>query len=359
MPTILELAAEHRRRLAAREAEAVRGLVQAYGVIWQRLRAQVDALLDEVEALRAAGQEPSPGMVIRLERAQQLLRQVEEELRGVAPYAEAEIRRLQADGLTLGEETARQMVMQGVRLPSGGIAFPIHRMDVGAVQAMVGFLSDGSPLRDLLAGLGPDAAQAVRDALIVGIGTGLSPREVARMTRRAFGGALDRALLVARTEMMRAARTAQLETFRANADVMAGWIWFAHIHSDRTCPVCIAMHGTFHTLDETMDSHPACRCAMIPWTRSWEELGFPGIPDRRTRVEPGVEWFARQDAATQRRILGPAKYAAYQAGDLELMDLVGVKTHPRWGRTRFERSLRSILGERQATAYIREAMAAD
>src|SRR5690606_4098607 len=133
----------------------------------------------------------------------------------------------------------------------------------------------------------------------------------------------------------------------------------AHIHSDRTCPVCIAMHGTFHTLDETMDSHPACRCAMIPWTRSWEELGFPGIPDRRTRVEPGVEWFARQDAATQRRILGPAKYAAYQAGDLELMDLVGVKTHPRWGRTRFERSLRSILGERQATAYIREAMAAD
>ena len=43
---------------------------------------------------------------------------------------------------------------------------------------------------------------------------------------------------------------------------------------DRVCCSCLALHGTEFPLDETLDDHPNGRCAMIPVTPSWSDLGF-------------------------------------------------------------------------------------
>jgi SPP1 gp7 family putative phage head morphogenesis protein len=171
----------------------------------------------------------------------------------------------------------------------------------------------------------------VAAALTHAVAVGRSPRQTAREIREALGGDLNRALTIARTEHLRAYRGASLRSYQENADILRGWQWRAS-PSRRTCPVCLAMDGTEHPLDEAFGSHVNCRCTPIPLLR-----------DRPTPArETGEEWFARQPAAVQREMLGPGKYALYQQGQIGLADLVGVTHDPQWGTVRYQRSIREL-----------------
>ena len=92
------------------------------------------------------------------------------------------------------------------------------------------------------------------------------------------------------------------------------------------------MDGTEHGLDDPFASHQCCRCCPVPLLRDRE------TPPRET----GAEWFANQDAATQRAMLGPGKQQLYAEGKLTLADLVGERHDPTWGKSRYQRSLREI-----------------
>jgi SPP1 gp7 family putative phage head morphogenesis protein len=230
-----------------------------------------------------------------------------------------------------------------------GVAVRFDRLPTGALEELVGALADGSPLADLLGELGPAAARSVREALVAGLATGQGPRAIARRIRADLGGSLARALTIARTETLRAYRESSRRAYRANDDVVAGWIWHAQL-GPRTCAACWAMHGSRHALDERLDGHPNCRCSMIPVTKSWAELGFPGVPDARPVIEPGEEAFRRLPAADQLAVLGPAKHAAYRAGEIGLADLVARDRSERWGTTRREASLAEARARRGRAA---------
>lgn len=122
------------------------------------------------------------------------------------------------------------------------------------------------------------------------------------------------------------------------------------------CAMCVAMHGTIHKLDERFASHPNCRCTPVPLTRSWDELGFPGVSETVPEMERGTDAFVGWPESAQREVLGPAAFSAYRAGAVRLSDFVGEHTDPRWGAGRHTRSLRSILGPDRAEAYTRLAL---
>ncbi|MGH9429264.1 MAG: hypothetical protein ACRD2L_23525, partial [Terriglobia bacterium] len=82
-----------------------------------------------------------------------------------------------------------------------------------------------------------------------------------------------------------------------------------------------------------------CRCAMIPETPTWEQLGIPGMTERDRTIEPGPARFQRAAESTQRAVLGRSGYAAYQRGEVRLVDFVGQKQSDQWGSMRFQRSL--------------------
>lgn len=168
----------------------------------------------------------------------------------------------------------------------------------------------------LAPGLGDAAAQAIANGVLAGKG----PREIAREVRRVANVAPTRALVVSRTSVNEGFRRASLATFRANAGVLEGWVWVC-AQSRRTCAACWAKHGSFHTLDETLNSHACCRCCMVPRTKSWEALGFPGVPDSRPEIADGATLFERLPVADQRAILGPGKLALWQSGAITLADL--------------------------------------
>ncbi len=159
------------------------------------------------------------------------------------------------------------------------------------------------------------------------------------MLKKALGIGLSRALTIARTETLRAHREATRASYQANKGLVGGWIWHSAA-DERTCGCCWAMHGTEHSLEEELDGHPNCRCAMVPI--------LPGI---NFEVKPGVELFAGLTAEKQIRILGPAKWAAWKDGRFALGDLVGVKESSVWGSMRVERSLGDLIGTETAREY--------
>ena len=162
--------------------------------------------------------------------------------------------------------------------------------------------------------LSDEATEAMRRRLIQGVAAGRNPRDTARLmvadVQDAFDGGLARAQVISRTETIDAYRTGAKAHHEANSDVLQGWVWLAKL-SERTCPSCVAMHGTEHDLDEPGPlDHQQGRCSRMPLVKP--EL-VPGAP--KPTIESGAEWLERQPEGVQRSVLGPRRFEAWQDGN--------------------------------------------
>lgn len=335
----------HRRELLRMERAAASEMVQQYGAIWTRLNAEIQQVVAQYQSAAAENAEISPAWVFEFNRLQNLQRQVEAELRTFADYAEAEITASQQQAVGAAAQHFDEIMLTATP-PGPGVHVRWDRLPVEAISDLVGFSSNGSPLRALLDELGPEASKAVRDGLIQGLALGHNPRKVARAIRGEMGGNLVRALRISRTEMLRSYREATRRNYEANSDIIAGWRWLAAKQA-RTCASCLAMDGSFHTLDETQDDHPQGRCAMVPVLRGQENAP--------PEWETGSDWLAKQGIEIQEKILGKAGAAAYRAGAVKLTDYVGQKHSDEWGSTRYAKSLRAILGDEEAKKWAERA----
>lgn len=335
------------REVDARALVATDTLTATYATVRTRLLRQLDALIGEMDDRLKAGAALTPGQVTRVARVMALLRQADEELLDWYRQASAVVADGQRQAVDAALRNASEL-LRGALAPAPfaatGVTATFNGLPAEALRELIGVLQDGTPVRQLLEEYGRQSAAAIREEMLVGLASGVNPREVARRIRATMDGNAVRALTVARTELLRAYRESSLRLYRANRDVVTGWVWWSS-RTERTCPVCWAMHATKHALDEMFGSHPNCRCTPLPETKTWRELGFGDVPgDKRLDVEPGEEAFKRLPAGQQRRILGPAKYRAYSQGTLTLPELVKVTHDARWGITRTERSFRDLRG---------------
>lgn len=342
MPTIDEVVAAYRAELAARERERVRALVAAYHRVWQRIEPRIAELSAAIEAARAEGR-PVLAALYERERLVVLQDEVIRELQRVTGRTYAEIVRERLHAGEVGTESAERLWREVIEV-NGIFSTANIRLPRAAIEAMVGALTEGSPLRALLQSLAPMGWERVRDALIEAVALGQNPRTIARLVRDALNTTMLRALTISRTEILRAYRDAQLRTYRETG-VIKGWVWVAAVHSDRTCLSCVAMHGTWHPLDEPMSEHPRGRCSAAPALNGPDRDGY-------YREEPfgetGPAWFARLPSDVQRDLLGPSKWAAYREGLISIEDLVAVRSSPLWGVTR------SVAGLAEALANAAE-----
>ncbi|HEY3269445.1 MAG TPA: phage minor head protein [Armatimonadota bacterium] len=339
MPSILAVHEACRKRILAADQELAADLVKAYTAVYERLKRDFAAALADVKA--------SPESVAyRVSRLRALEAQVVERIARYGGSAAESVTRAQAAAVELSAEgTAEQLTLALTPAPpSVRIESLFTRLPVRAAESLAGFASDGSPLAALFAEIAPAAGQAVRDRLLSGLALGFGPERLATEMRDELGVPLSRSLRIARTETLRAYRTSAAEYLKENSEYVAGWWWKASGGS-RCCPVCWAMDGTFHPLDEPFASHVCCRCTTIPATKSWAEMGYPGMPDRTWKPkETGEEAFANLDESEQRKILGPGKYDLYRKGSIRLSDLVREGEDGRWGPYRVERSLKAFAG---------------
>jgi hypothetical protein len=307
---------------------ALRRLIDAYGLIAKRLAGQIDALVLEIAALPEA----TAAQVVRLERYTQLLDDVMAELANFRGFASVEMSAAARRALEDGLKASRVLVeIQLAGQP--GIIAQFHRLPADAVEALLGFLDPGGPLYKRLGELPNVTAQRVANAIVEGVALGRGPRLNARIIN-ALGMGLTDAMRMMRTAQLWAYREANRASYIANADVVRGWTWMAELDGS-TCMSCIAMHGTEHSVEETLNDHHNGRCAMVPL-----------VGDRPNPIEQsGEDWFRGQDEAAQRASMGKGKFEAWQKEQFEFGQLVGVHTDEVYGEMRVETPLKSLVAE--------------
>ena len=342
-PLILELSNQYRRQLLARERRAATALVRYYGAAWGRLQGDIRTLQAEIEQQQAAGVELSPGRIFRLERMQAIQQQVEREMAGFAEFADSSITAGKREAIAAGQRDAHNLVRAAFP-KDAAISVSFATMPREAAEQMVGFLADGSPLRDLLVEAMGEAATGFSETMVTGLVAGWNPRKLARELRSRYGMGLTRALRISRTEQLRAYREATRNTYQANSHVVRGWERHAAA-DDRTCAACLILDGKHYSLDEPMDDHAAGRCSMTPLTVSYKELGLD-VEEPSFQRELGRDWLQRQDEGTQRRILGHGVYELWQEGRITLDDVPKLVENKTWGNSWVPKSLKELAGSR-------------
>jgi SPP1 gp7 family putative phage head morphogenesis protein len=202
----------------------------------------------------------------------------------------------------------------------------------------------GATLDQWFGDLTTKAQRGVERQLTIGLTQGETvPQLVQRIRGTRALGFSDGVLEATRSEAERLVRTAvghvsnnaRLETFRANADVVAGRVWHATL-DERTCPICGLRDGqVFDLEDDTAPvppAHPNCRCVLQARTKTWKELGIrlrdapPGV---RASMDGPVkatttwsDWIDGPGSDHAAEALGPGRVALWQAGKITLDDLV-------------------------------------
>lgn len=324
------IAAQYRLRRMADDYvdSASTALTARWATAWNEQAVEWQRIVEIILARRAAGQPLTPAQVLKLDRTQRALantgaklQELSDELADVLAPA---LRQVVAQTAQLTDEVVQ------TQLPPNAVGASFSRSDPDAADAIVkrslsNIVASSMPLPE-------EQLQAVRASLIAGVPNGWHPSKAAReMLRRlqgSFSGGLARALRIARTEILDSHRAAN-RMQSANNSAVKSVVWHADL-GPRTCPSCIAKHGSEYPPETPGPlDHPNGRCTFIPKTKSWSELGFPGVSEPPDMLQPAAEWIEQnpQDAISA---MGSQRYLMYRDGQVSLQDMAKRVENPDW-----------------------------
>lgn len=335
-------ASQFAAELEARNAAAADAMLLAWSDTYWNVRRELDTLLAKIAAAQAAGEDLSPAWAYQQQRLKALLDTTKAQVNKYAADAAAETRAAQDAAVRAASKAASKLASTAVE-ESLGITASMVDINPELVRQFVGFTGDGSVLvTHLRKTLTDDTVGSIRETIIKGLALGKGQDWYTRQVTRGLALAHSRAVTIMRTETLRVYRETSRQTYAANDALLEGWTWHANLDA-RTCVACALMDGTLHSNDETLDGHPRCRCAMVPRTKSWEDLGVHGLEDTRPPVRSGKEWLQAQPPRVQEAMMGKAKFRAWKGGQITLDDMVARHQSDDWGTMRAERSLKAIL----------------
>lgn len=321
-----DLLGQMRVQLDNRVDQATRALVSAWARAWDEVVSEWEAAVEAIFDAATKDQWPSYAQIARLDRVQRAAEVTREHLTQLSSIAGVTVSQTISPTVSAAVDWERQLVnsqlphtAQGV---SGTVNLTFNRVDDRQVTAIVRRTTQ--QITSLQRGLSPASEDAMKQVLTRGILFGDNPRaaaaEMLRRTEGAFDGGLDRALVIARTEMLDAARSGGMAADLANPHLVTGWYWDA-VLDERTCPSCWAQHGSFHEASEQgPNDHQSGRCARATATRSWADLGFD-IPEPPPLLVDAEQTFNNLPEAQQLAIMGPGRLELLNSGEISWSDL--------------------------------------
>lgn len=290
---------------------------------WARGWSEVSAdLLEAVEVVLADDGRLNTMAVVRFERLSRTLAAMADILDDLAQLAGIAITSDLDEVLALAEQGTEQLIAAQL-LDDDFQARPVAPDALTAIvrRTTEQVTSTTLPLAD-------ETYSTILRELTRGVAAGDNPRETAaRMVQRSenlwnFGR--TRAETIARTETLDAYREAARVSQDLHADILAGWVWLAHL-GPRTCRSCLAMHGEFFNLDEPgPHDHQQGRCSRTPVVRGEDgEADLSWVPD-------AVDFLTSLPLADQEQILGRRGYRAWLAGNYPPELWVRKRTTPEW-----------------------------
>lgn len=321
------------RRVGGTADDTVRAITGSWLASWQELtpawQAAIGAIVTEYDR---TGMWPAAWQVARIEavaratdrtrRALTVL-QADAETANAAAAATAGRAALAAEPMLIASQV-RELAVADVAVPSAGSAETARRRRIGDLHQAINTDT---------AGLLPRALQPVPTADRVAIGRLLFGR-----LQAAFDAPLTRAVTVARTEPVDAARTMAQLVDVANPRLVTGWAWIC-VCDRRACVACWAMHGRrFPIVQAGPEGHGGCRCQRLPLA------GDTAVPSAERRFRR----LARRD---QTAILGPGRDALFRSGQIGWTDLAVRRSNTGWRDSHVPRPVADLkrLAARRAT----------
>ncbi len=205
---------------------------------------------------------------------------------------------------------------------------------------LLGFLAADSQLFQRIDNLASVTTQGVANAILEAVGLGKSPQAIAGLIRDNLGGGLTDAMRMTKTAQMWAYREATRAIYVENSDQIEGWYWMADLGGN-PCMACIAEHGTFHELDETLDDHHNGRCQMLP--------AIKGFRPPRQIEQSGEDWFKGLSEADQIKLMGRENWNAWKGGAFELSEMKHRVENDVYGQMINQTPLWELLGAEPPT----------
>lgn len=311
---VVQILRTYRAQMDALDDALMRELGERWLAVEENLQSDIDALAEEMARRRAEGEEITEQMVWKSERYQRLQWKMKAETAKYNQDAARTIEEYQRKAAQIGIDAANAAIEAG---GTGPLSAAWNRINVSAVEAMIGIAGDGSPLYLLLAKDYGSAVDGLLDALISGIASGKGVKEIVREMVESFGIGLDRAILIARTETQRAYRMGSTEQYRESG-VVTGFMRL--VKKQGACLGCLLLDGEMFETSEELDDHPNGRCTAIPIVRGVDAPEW----------EKGMDWLKRQPEEKQREIMGNQRYELWQSGT-PLESMTHKVHHEVWG----------------------------
>lgn len=289
-------------------------ITEAWGRAWSEV---AEDLLDALEVVIANGGQVTRMAIVRYRRLAQTLAAIADVLVDLTGMIGLTVEEDLEEVLALAEQGNAEIIgAQLVRLDDD-VEWESRPVSPDALTAIVRrtteqVTSTARPLAD-------ETYSVILRELTRGVAAGDNPRQMAeRMVDRAenhwnFGR--TRAETIARTETLDAYREAARVSQDLHADILAGWVWIAHL-GPRTCRSCLAMHGEFFTLEEPGPyDHQQGRCSRTPVVMPPDgDLANPQTLDL-SWVPDAIDHLESLPVADQKKILGRDGWAAWRAGN--------------------------------------------
>jgi len=330
-PLIIRSMLGFKADLLAGEAAQIEEMAARWLQVEETLQDSFDALALELWTLRDVEGVITRTKLLKMQRYRRLLAQVNDQLSAYTDYGVGRVGNGQLEMIRLGIAHAVENIKSYFRTV-GKVAGAFDILPIAAVEAMVGFASDGSPLRKLFMDSWPSAVDGLTQALINATALGKNPNETARLMRQGFGVGFQRSINIARTEQLRAYRASNLEQYKTSK-LVKGYKRLS-ARDSRVCPACLmADDGTIYDLDTPFEEHPQGRCSPVPVV-----IGMPEV-----QWQNGQAWFLTQEPNAQRSILGDKAYEAWLDQKFELGDIVKRVENETWGASLVPKPLSELL----------------
>lgn len=144
--------------------------------------------------------------------------------------------------------------------------------------------------------------------------------------------------MIVRTAVNAISSQARERTYAENLDIVGEVMWVSTLDA-RTTIICMSRDGKRYPVMEgpRPPAHIGCRSTTVPITKSWEELGIPGLKelDETTRAtmdgqKPDKvtyeDWLKAKPASFQNEVLGPKRAELFREQGLSLKDMVNAST---------------------------------
>lgn len=320
-PYAVEIALEAALQQISDEQDAQ--ITQAWAKAWGSVSAE---LLDTLTVILSDVGRVNTAAVVRYQRLAEVLAQIADHLDELTRQLGVTITNDLHDIVQRSEVGTRQLITAQKLLRDHARSLPVRTLPSPTLQAIVRRTTE--QVTSQLQPLADDTYSTILRELTKGTAAGDNPRQTAaRMVANAedlhnFGR--SRALNIARTETLDAYRAGGQAAEQQYTDVLAGWVWSAHLAA-RTCRSCLAMNGRFFELDVPgPDDHAQGRCSRIPVVREEDgSIDTSWLPDAE-------QHFASLSEADQRAILGNKGYEAWARGDFPIDQWTKTKSADGW-----------------------------